>query len=212
MSFGTASASYLGAVGPSGILQQNTGIWTGTAMSVTLPAPTGPSSILALFVAGNTVVPTPAGWTLRQSQVNIMGHYLFTRSGGANSWNITTNNGAGTWYAVEIANSTYDSGASGNDPWDDGTYATPSLVPSAGSRLLIASIGSVTDTSLVRTVSEWTDGFAEVADICNPTSDYPMQGVATLSMTADGSASVMTGVTFSSLSVGRSAIIAAFIL
>lgn len=210
MSFGVVAASYLEVAPLSGILQQNTGTWSGTTMSVTLPSSTNPSSTLALFVAGNTIVPTPAGWTLRESQVNAMGHYLFTRSGGTNSWSITTNAGQGTWWVAEIANSTYDSGVSGNDPWDYGEYATPSLVPSAGSHLLIASIGSLTDTSLVRTVSGWTGGFAEVADICNPTSDYPMQGVATLSATADGVAGFMTGITFSSLSVGRSAIIGAF--
>lgn len=212
MSFGMTAASYLGFVGQSGILQSNSGIWSGTTMPVSLPGATSPSSTIALFVAGNTIVPTPGGWTLRQSQVNAMGHYLFTRSGGANSWNITTNNGVGTWYVVEIANAAYDTGAAANDPWDFTAYTTPSLVPSAGNRLLIASFGSLTDTSLARTVSGWTGGFVEVADICNPTSDYPMQGVATLSVTADGVAGYTTGVTYSSLSVGRSAIIAGFIL
>ena len=30
---------------------------------------------------GNTIINTPANWTLRQSQVNWLGHYLFDRDG-----------------------------------------------------------------------------------------------------------------------------------
>lgn len=211
MSFGVSAASYVDPVA-SGLVQQSSGTWSGTTMSVALPAPTHPASTLALIIAGNTTVPTPSGWTLREGQVNWMGHYLFTRSGGSNNWSIPTANGMGTWYVVEVGNATYGSSASANESWDYSEYATPSLVPSVGNCLLLASIASGTDTNIVRTLSGWTGGFVEVADICNPTGDYPMQGVAILSGTGDSIASFSTSATFSSLSVGRSAIITALTL
>lgn len=194
----------------TGIIQQDSGIWSGTTVSVSLPLLTSATSMLALIVAADTTVPTPAGWTLREAQVNWMGHYLFTRDGGTSSWSIPTANGQGTWCVVEIANATYESGASHNETWDYGDYSTLSVVPPTGSYVIVASIASMTDTSTVRTLSDWTNGFTEVADVCNAVGDYPMQGVAARSVIADGVMGVMTSATFSSLSVGRSAIIAAF--
>lgn len=210
MSFGTGAASYVGVLAPGGILQQNSGIWTGTAMPVSLPSTTNATSTIALFVAGNTIVPTPAGWTLRESQVNWMGHYLFTVAGGVNSWNITTNNGAGTWYLAEIANGAYDTSASAHDTDGDSQYTAPILVPTAGNRLIIASLGGTEDHGPY-TIDSWTDGFNEVADVCYPSGDYPMQGVAVRTVTADG----VTGYTTTgaySIAVSRSAIIASFTL
>lgn len=210
MSFGVVAASYLEIAAPSGIIQQYSGIWTGTTMSVSLPGSTAPTSTIVLFVAGNTLVPTPAGWTLRESQVNEMGHYLFTRSGGTNSWSITTNSGMGTWYISEIANSTYDVSASANDMVGSMSYTTPTLTPTAGNRLLLASIGSNHGTD-IRTVDNWTDSFTEVADVCYTVSaDYPMQGVAMRTVVADGSTGYQTSADYSLGVTIRTAIITAF--
>ncbi len=197
----------------TGLIQQYSGIWIGTTMSVSLPTATNPSSTLALFVAGNTVVPTPSGWTARESQVNIMGHYLFTRAGGANSWNITTNDGLGTWYIAEIGGA-YETSASQNDMNLDDGYETLPLTPAAGPRLLVASLASVLDQPVVLTVDEWTGGFTEVADICSyPTTDNPMQGIAVRTVAADGITSYMTSALFApQQTFGRSAIISSFIV
>lgn len=210
MSFGAIAASYVMIAPPAGLLQQNSGVWSGTSMAVTLSAGTNPSSTIALIVAGNTLVPTPAGWTLRESQVNEMGHYLFTRSGGTNSWSITTNSGMGTWYISEIANSTYDVSASANDMVGSMSYTTPTLTPTAGNRLLLASIGSNHGTD-IRTVDNWTDSFTEVADVCYTVSaDYPMQGVAMRTVVADGSTGYQTSADYSLGVAIRTAIITAF--
>lgn len=210
MSFGTSAASYVEVLAPGGILQQNSGIWTGTAMSVSLPSATNATSTIALFVAGNTIVPTPAGWTLRESQVNWMGHYLFTVAGGVNSWNITTNSGLGTWYVAEVG-AAYEVSASAHDTNGSHLYTTPTLTPTAGPRLLLASVASLT-TGIASTITDWTDNFTEVADVCNPTSDYPMQGVAVRDVSADGMTGYMTTATYSQSVGTRSAIIASFIL
>lgn len=210
MSFGMVASSYVEAMS-SVLLQQNFGVWTGTTMSVTLPSSTSPSSIVALFVAGNTTVPTPGGWTLRESQVNAMGHYLFTVPGGANSWSITTDAGLGTWYVAEIDGGTYDMSASANETSGAFPYTTPVLTPSAGNRLLLASVASL-NVFNSRTVDSWTDGFTEVADMCNEAADNPVQGVAERVVVADGIAGYQTTATFSDASSGRSAIIASFTL
>lgn len=210
MSFGMVAASYLSTVPASGILQQNSGLWTGTSLAVTLPGSTSSSSIVALFVAGNTIVPTPAGWTLRESQVEEMGHYLFTRTGGTSSWNITTNNGVGTWYAAEIGGA-YDISASAHNTDGSHEYATPTLTPTAGSRLLLASIAGATAAG-VYTITDWTNSFTEVADLGNPTDDNPMQGVAVRTVTADGVTAYGATATYSQSVSTRSAIIASFTL
>ena len=210
MSFGITASSYIGISGLAGLVQQNSSIWTGTTMSVSLPSTTSPLSTIVLIIAGNTIVSTPSGWTLRESQVNMMGHYLFTRTGGTNSWNITTNSGAGTWYAAEVGGG-YETSLSDNDSGGDAWYTTPLLAPTVGNRLLVASIGSVSDEPYtVRTVSDWTNDFTGVADICNATADYPMQGVAARSVTTDGVTSYETTATYSINSTGRSAIITSF--
>ena len=195
-----------------GIRQQASGTWSGTTMAVALPGASTGTSIIALIVAGNTAVATPAGWTLRQSRVNEMGHYLFTRQGGGGTtWAIPTAAGAGTWYVAEIGNGTYDTGAvSDNINWST-TYATPNLTPTTGTRLLAASLASTNSDSNIRTISGWTNSFEEVADICSPTGDYPMQGIATRTIEANGSASYSTSGTYSLSSGSRSAIIASFV-
>lgn len=212
MSFGSFASSWLVWSDPStGILQQNSGTWSGATMAVTLPASTSPSSTLALFVAGNTTLSTPAGWTLKESQVEDIGHYLFTCSGGSNSWNITTNAGVGTWYVVELGGSVYDVSSSVHNTSGSYGYDTPVLTPTAGHRLLLASVSSAS-TDGARTITSWTDTFLEVADICNLTAENPMQGVAVRDISADGVTGYMTAATYSQSVGTRSAIIAAFTL
>ena len=212
MSFGVVASSYPTSPAEQPITQHNSGIWTGTTMSVFLPASTAPSATLALIIASNTALSTPSGWTLRESQVNEMGHYLFTHLGGTNSWNITTNNGSGTWWVGEIAGATYDVSQSANNTAGSHEYRTPAIVPTVGSRLLMASVASCSGDEIVRTIIDWTDDFTEIADVCNPTWDYAMQGVAVHAVSADGVTGYATTASYSSGVGTRSAIITSFIL
>ena len=186
-----------------GIIQSGSGTSSGSSFTVALPAASQPSSRVVVIVAGNTIVNTPSGWTLRTSQVNEMGHYLFDRAGGGSSWTFTNSAGQITWVAVEVANGAYDKSASANNPGGSLVYATPAIAPAPGT-VTVASIGS-TSTAGVRTVDSWTNGFVEVADLCYSGADYPMQGVAQ----ATGGAS--TQATYSLSSGGRSAIIASYV-
>lgn len=200
-----------GEVLVSVLAQQNTGTWSGTSVTVTLPSTPASTSCLILFVAGNTTLSTPSGWTLRESQVNYMGHYCYTRTGTTqSSWTVSTAAGQGTWWLGEVTNAAYDASASANATAFDTTYTTPLIVPTTGTRMLLASIGSLSSTG-VRTASGWTNSFNEVADICQATADNPMQGVATRTVTSNGSASYSTAATLSATSNGRSAIICSLV-
>ncbi len=178
--------------------QQQTGTWDGAGFTVTLPQAPAETSTLVLIVAGNTTVATPAGWTLRQSQVEAMGHYLYTCTDTtATSWNVISNNGAGTWWIAEVTNAAYDvASGSRNAGVGHVSYATPTITPGTGSRMLIASIGASGGAS-VRTVAGWTNDFTEVADICQPSWDYPMQGVATRIIETSGSDGYQTQASYS---------------
>ncbi len=200
------------AAPPSAIVQINSGlVASGTPFTVTLGvAATGR---VVVFVAGNTTVTTPGGWSLRDSQVNQMGHYLYdTLGAGASSWNFTKAAGQLTWVALELrTGSRYDVSASANDPLGAVSYATPALTPTAGQRIVLASLGSLSALA-TRTVLTWTNNFVEIADLCQPTADNPMQGVADLAdFIANGVTSYSTTAGFSDSSTGRSAIIVAYI-
>lgn len=191
-----------------GLIQQNSGTFTGSSFTATLPGATATSNTVYVIVAGNTIINTPASWTLRTSQVNQMGHYLYSRTGVALSSIAFTNSaGQGTWWAFEV-NGAYDTSTSANNAADATTYATPSLTPTAGTRSILASIGSLHVSSSVRTVSGWTNSFIEQIDLCQASADYPMQGGALLAdITANGSTAYNTTATYSMGSIGKSAII-----
>lgn len=211
MSVGITASSYINSL--SGIAQESSGIWTGTSTPISLGLPSTGSSTLLLFVAANVTVTTPSGWTLRRSQVNNMGHYLYTREGDAStSWTLSTGNGEGTWYMCEIVNGTYESATSSDNISSGTNYSTPAITPSLGSKVLFASIASLTGSSVVRTVSGWTNGFSESSDICQPIGSYPMQGIANRFVVASGSDSYSTTTTYSAASNGRSAIICSLII
>ena len=196
------------------IVQVNSGqITNAAAFTPTLGSATSGSNRLALFVAGNTTVTTLSGWTLRTSQVNEMGHYLYDRAGdGGTSWGPWTNvSGDLTWVVLEIQAGVYISGSGQNSISSSTTYSTPNNTPTAGTRCVVASIASLIATTAVRTVSGRTNSFVEQADLCVADSDYPMQGVAVLdNVAANGSTAYSTTATYSQASTGRSALIASY--
>ena len=114
----------------------------------------------------------------------------------------------------EIAGGVYQLATGQNNAAVGTTYNTPAITPTAGTKILFASIGSQSAAlgdNLVRTVSGWTNSFVEQIDICQQSVDYPMQGGAILpDFTADGVASYSTTATYSSSSGGRSALIGSY--
>lgn len=196
----------------SELSQQNSGAWSGVGATVSLPAAAASSSCVVLIIAASGTITTPAGWSLRTSQVNWMGHYLFTVTGTtASSWSVSAASGTvGTWWIAELANTTYDTSASSNDTGGAIMYTTPALVPTAGKRMMLTSVAGINPTGDGRSISSWTNSFTEIADLVYPTGDKPMQGVATRTVTTDGVASYGTTATYNDFLYGKSAIIASF--
>lgn len=199
------------------IVQINSGVNTASATSftATLTNPASASNRVVLFIAGDTTVTTLSGWTARAPQVNFMGHYLFDKVGAAdNSWTWANAAGQITWVCMEIAGGVYDTHAGANATAAATTYVTPNLTPTAGTRIVIASLASLANFggSTARTLSGWTNSFVEQADRVHATSPAPMQGVAVLdNLAANGSTAYSTTGTFSASSEGRSAVIASYV-
>lgn len=195
------------------IVQQNSGTSTGSSFTATLGSASDASNRLVLIVAGNTTVTTLSGWSLRTSQVNFMGHYIYDRAGdGSASWGWSNTSGQLTWVLLEIQDGAYNTATSVNNQLSGTTYNTPNLTPAAGTKIVIASLGSTIASATVRTVSGWTNSFVEQADLCQASSDYPMQGVAVLdNLAADGTTAYSTTGTYSASSTGRSALIASYV-
>lgn len=198
-----------------GIIQQASGTFSGgSPFSVALPAASVGTSRVVLFVVGNTTISTPSGFTLRASQVNYMGHYLFDIAGGGTSYTVTpgsSSGSAGMWYIGEVENGVYDASVGANDPGYATTYASPIFTPTAGERALFQCFGSLDDGTVTATADSWTGGYVEVADASVAAADRPQGAVATQIVTANGSTSYPTTVTFSKPRIGRSAISASYI-
>lgn len=188
------------------VIQQASGQFNGNGgFTPTLPAASSPSNTVVVAIAGNTVVATPSGWTLRTSQVNWMGHYLWDRTGGSAAYSFTAN-GQGTWWIAELSG-TYNTALSANNTAAANIYTTPTLTPSAGNKTLIASIGNVKANDNARTTT-FSDSFVESVDTYVPVGDYPLHALATRE--APGGTAYSTAATASATSVGWSAIIAAY--
>jgi hypothetical protein len=197
------------------IVQQASGSFTNATSATitpTLPGASSASNCVVVIIAANTVMTLPASWTSRTQQVNNMGHYMIDRAGvSLTSVAITMAAGQGTWWIGEIASGVFDIASGANDITVATSYTTPTLTPTAGTRIVLTSISSLTSSSLPRTVSGWTNSFVEQADVCQQSADYPMQGVAALDgITANGSTGYSTTTTYSGSSDSRSALIAAY--
>lgn len=194
------------------LTQQDSGVFSGASFTASLPMASMAVNCVVLIVAGNTAVTTPSGWrtSATVNQFNQMGHYLFDLQGvSLQSVTVATAGGQGTWWIGEVAGGSYQSGAGGNAVSSGITAVTPNLTPAMGSPLLIASIASLSATP--RTVSGWTNGFIEQADVCQAAAaDAPMQGVAILEAATLGLTTYNTTVSYSAASTGRSSMIAAY--
>lgn len=198
-----------------GILQQASGTFSGgSPFTVALPGASSASSRVVLFVAGNTIISTPSGWTLRASQVNYMGHYLFDVAGGGTSYTVTpgaSSASAGMWYLAEVASGVFDRTVGDNQAGGDGSITSPIFTPTAGVRTLFASVGSLDDGTASATVDSWTGGYVEQTDLSVALADRPMGAVATLDLTATGSTAYGTVATFSKTRIGRSVIMGSYV-
>lgn len=127
---------------------------TPTSVTVDAGAITSASNTLLLTIASDLPIATPSGWTLDRPQVNNTGHYLFRRSGGAQTYTIPVS-AQTCWHIQEV------SGLSGAAPAvnSDGTAAavttqsTGSITPTTSGAFIVASFSSSKSETDTRT---WT--------------------------------------------------------
>lgn len=193
------------------VAQQNSGTWNGTSAVITLPGASSAANLLVITINADVTMQTLAGWTLRTSQVNEAAHYMWTKQGdGASSWTFTADGSLpGSWNIEEITNGTYLTATGQNNIALATTYNTTTLTPTAGERRMLASIGGLSSAGC-RTVSGWTNSYVEQSDRCPAVNAFPMQGVATLEVTADGATGYSTTATYSATEGSRTALHGAF--
>jgi hypothetical protein len=186
------------------LIQRNSGTFNGTTFNVAPSAGSfGTGTVLVIAVFGNTVVNTPAGWTQRSSSVVAMGLYSYDKTGaGEASIAFTNSSGVGEWFVWELsAGSTYDIGNASQVTTDQTSYATPSITPTAGARHLFA-VGGGIRAGQARTVTSFSGGFTEWADLQVTSGDWPFSAAADLDVTANGSTAYTSTATFSAITSG----------
>jgi len=127
-----------------GIVQQASGTSTGGGnFTVALPAASSAANLVVVSIVSDSVIATPSGWTLRASQVNNVGHYLWDRAGGSSSYtfNLATA-GQIAWQITEIQGGVFDKAVSANNVANATSYAAPPITPAAGQKILLLSFGA----------------------------------------------------------------------
>lgn len=205
------------------IVQQNEAAENVGAATVaaTLTSPATAGNLILVVVGADAYASTPpTGFTESTGcklQTNL-GHYVWWKVavGGETSVSYTIGSVAtSVWEIFEISGLTaspYDisngtflaSGAS--------TFTTPSITPTAGERLIVASMGGSTSAANFTGLSAWLNSFTEQNDTMNTKASGTRDiiGMATLSATADGLTGYSSGATYSPNATARTGIIIAF--
>jgi len=165
-----------------GIVQQASGTSTGGGnFTVALPAASSAANLVVVSIVSDSVIATPSGWTLRASQVNNVGHYLWDRAGGSSSYtfNLATA-GQIAWQITEIQGGVFDKAVSANNVANATSYAAPPITPAAGQKILLLSFGaqkyfSGVPSAFTYSGSPTTDSFQTFA-----VTDNTTQGAAHL--------------------------------
>ncbi len=184
------------------ILDRNAGTFLSSA-SVVVTRSTGSfgtGTVIVVVIIGNTVIGTPAGWTQRTNSVSVMGLYSYDRTGAgeANFTFTASPAGQGAWFVWELtAGSTWDVGQANQIDSSLGTFITPTITPTSGSRHLLGVAGGNASTN-ARTVSSWSNGFVEWADLqSSQTGDGSFGAGADVDVTANGATTYNTTATYS---------------
>ncbi len=213
--FRTASHARAGAV-----VQENSGATTtnGTSVTVTLPQGTATPNQVFIIVASGSVINTPAGWTKDASAVGNAGHYIFRKSAvaGETSWALTLTGSARTaWWAGEVSGllaSPFDVGSGRATTSGTTTYATPTITPTSGTRLLIATWGRSGSNQDID-FDAITNSFVKIGQVASrvaaDSGNDQHLAVAWSTVAATGSSTYSTDATSRSGS-GATAVIAAY--
>lgn len=179
------------------------------SIATSLPGATTAGHSIMIFAQGAGTITTPAGFTSESPQVNQQGFYVFDKmvaSGNSTDTPTLTMSGTftATWMIVEysgltaIDTSSGNNGSTGNNTTP---IATPSITPTAGTRLLVAAVGGVRgDPSAFdpgTNPSTWTSSFVGQASVQQASGGGTGQaalghGWAAETVTANGSTAFST--------------------
>lgn len=183
---------------PTSILQKNSGTSAASGnFTVSLPGATSGNSRVVIFMQGNTVITPPGGMTMRHSEVQFNGAYLFDTQGGSNSWVFS---GAGaaqiTWTAFEIPNGVYSTSLSSRGLSGGVTdYTLPSITPAAAAKVVVLAFVGGSDPNH-DIVYGWTNGFVGEQRQELPSGDWQLQEVALVQGTTAGATAYTTQAQF----------------
>lgn len=184
----------------------------GTSTSATVTAsfsstPTNGNLIVLCFAADDYNGTPNSGWTQStgMEQQTYHGSYLWWRvaSGGSNSFQYTIGSATNSsWVLLEVSGldaAPYDVSSGQFAQSSSSTYTTPSITPTAGDRLLIASMGgSQASADMSADLNTWLNSFTHIRSSgpASASGTRDVVGVASLAVTANGSTSYSTGATY----------------
>ncbi len=196
---------------PAGIVQVNSGSNNapGSAtQTATLLSPATAGNQVLVVAGGDDYAPTPpSGFSEHTGcrQETFLGHYAWrkTAAGGETGINYTLGSASpNCWIIMEVSGidsaSPYDISAGQLAQSSATNYDTPTLTPSAGERLLIATIGGSLNSAFTSGMGAWTNSFTERGDVFTTIASGTRDsiGVATLAVTANGSTGYTTNATW----------------
>jgi hypothetical protein len=183
-------------------------------------ATTSGNLIVGVIAADDYTGSPDSGWTLssEMNQEGYHGAYLWWRiSTGETSPQSYSLNGAANsaWMLMEFSGidaTPYDTSQGLITNTGDFSYATDSLTPTSGNRLIVATHGASHSGSLDgQTVDTWTNSFTHIDSIgttLNPIAN--LIGCCYRVVAANGSTAYSTAGTYSYINESRSALIIAF--
>ena len=197
---------------------------TSTLATVTASFSTTPTNgnVIVLAFAADDYNGTPnTGWTQStgMEQQTFHGGYIWWKiaSGGSNSFQYTIGSATNSsWVLLEISGldaTPYDVSQGQSASGSVGNYTTSSITPTAGSRFLVAALGSSNSSGdMSADLTGWTNSFTHVRSSgpVSATGTRDNIGVATLAVTANGSTSYNTNASFPFTKQSHSGMIIAF--
>jgi hypothetical protein len=196
---------------PAGVVQVNSGAnnapGSGTQTASLSGAATANNQIVLVVGADDYAASPPSGFTQHTgcAQQTFLGHYLWrkTATGGETSISYTIGSASPScWIVMECSGldsaSPYDT-SNGQFAQSSATnYDTPTITPTSGDRLLVATIGGSLNSAFGTGMGAWTNSFAEQGDVWTTLGSGTRDsiGLAILAVTANGSTGYTTNATW----------------
>lgn len=200
------------------VVQNVTGTSTTASTAASFSAATAGNLLLLMTAADDYRTGSPSGWTQVNAEVQTyhgLNMWYKIASGGETS--VTYVIGSATrsvWKVIEFNNvSAFGNGAGAFEQVSGGSYATPTLTPSSGRKLIVAAVGrSTTSTSETFGDPSWATSTLTGAGSSTGPTENPNISVSAGWTVADftGSSTIASTASGTGTAQAKSAIIASF--